>query len=270
MLVYCGQTVRWIKIGLILGHIVLDGDPAPKGAQHLVPFLTHVSCGQSAGWIKMPLGRYRPQHRRHCVRWEPSSPQRGTAAPSFRPMSIVDKRMDGSRYAAWYEGRPQPRSHCVRWGVWNPPPHSERGTGAPLLSPCLLWPNGWMDQDATSFRGRPRPRRHCDCVARGWTNPLEKKGTAAPPPLCKPMSIVAKRLDATGFGGGLGQASHIVFIVLDGDPAPRRKGQSSPLHFLAMSIVAHSWCKCKRNTPRPISATAEIVFICTVSLPPKY
>jgi len=40
-LVYCGQTVRWIKIklgkevGLGPGHIVSDGDPAsvPKGAQ---------------------------------------------------------------------------------------------------------------------------------------------------------------------------------------------------------------------------------------------
>jgi len=26
---------------------------------------------------------------------------------------------------------------------------------------CLLWPNGWMDQDATSYKGRPRPRSHC-------------------------------------------------------------------------------------------------------------
>ena len=37
----------------------------------------------------------------------------------------------------------------------------------PCLSGCLsgcdvgvLWPNGWMDQDATWHRGRPRPRRH--------------------------------------------------------------------------------------------------------------
>ena len=35
MLVYCGQTVGWIKmkhgteVGLVPGHIVLDGDPAP-------------------------------------------------------------------------------------------------------------------------------------------------------------------------------------------------------------------------------------------------
>jgi len=23
------------------------------------------------------------------------------------------------------------------------------GTAPPLFGPCLLWPNGWMDQDAT-------------------------------------------------------------------------------------------------------------------------
>ena len=62
-LVYCGQTVGWIKmklgmqVGLGPGHIVLDGDPAPpKETQPLPQFLAHVCCGQTAGWIKMPLG----------------------------------------------------------------------------------------------------------------------------------------------------------------------------------------------------------------------
>ena len=42
-------------IGLGPGDIMLDGDPAPpKGAQP--PFPAHVCCGQTAGWIKMPLG----------------------------------------------------------------------------------------------------------------------------------------------------------------------------------------------------------------------
>jgi len=54
-LVYCGQTVRWIKmplgtdVGLDPGNIVLDGDPAPprKGAQKPPPhFSSHVYCGQ--------------------------------------------------------------------------------------------------------------------------------------------------------------------------------------------------------------------------------
>ena len=63
-LVYCGQTVAWIKtklgtaVGLGPGHIVLDGDPAPspKRVQQFPQFSAHVCCGQMAEWIKMPLG----------------------------------------------------------------------------------------------------------------------------------------------------------------------------------------------------------------------
>jgi len=29
---------------------------------------------------------------------------------------------------------------------------------SPIFGPCLLWPNGWMDQDAIWYGGRPRPR----------------------------------------------------------------------------------------------------------------
>jgi len=63
MLVYCGQTVGWIRmplwveVGLGPGHIVLDGDPASprKGAQH-PHFSASVCCGQTAGWIRISLG----------------------------------------------------------------------------------------------------------------------------------------------------------------------------------------------------------------------
>jgi len=48
------------EVGLGLGDIVLNGDPAPppakKGAQQPPHFSAHVYCGQTAGWIKMPLG----------------------------------------------------------------------------------------------------------------------------------------------------------------------------------------------------------------------
>jgi len=56
-LVYCGQTVGWIKMKLGMrvrlgpGHIVLDGDPAPlpkgRGSSQ---FSAHICCGQMAGW----------------------------------------------------------------------------------------------------------------------------------------------------------------------------------------------------------------------------
>ena len=47
------------KVGLGPGDVVLDGDPAPppqKKWGHSSPhFSAHVCCGQTAGWIKMPL-----------------------------------------------------------------------------------------------------------------------------------------------------------------------------------------------------------------------
>ena len=30
----------------------------------------------------------------------------------------------------------------------------------PNFGPCLLWPNGWMDEDATWYGSRPRPMPH--------------------------------------------------------------------------------------------------------------
>ena len=56
----------------------------------------------------------RPQPRRHCVRWGPSSlPQRGTS-PIFGPYLLwpygwMDQ--DGT----WHGGGPWHRSHCARW-----------------------------------------------------------------------------------------------------------------------------------------------------------
>jgi len=38
----------------------------------------------------------------------------------------------------------------------------------------LLWPNGWMDQNATCYKDRPRPRPHCVI----WGSSTTKRGTA--------------------------------------------------------------------------------------------
>ena len=53
-----GYHALGTEVGLSLGDIVLDGDSAPpsKGAQQPPPLLAHVYCGQTAGWIKIPLG----------------------------------------------------------------------------------------------------------------------------------------------------------------------------------------------------------------------
>jgi len=47
-----------MEVGLSLGDIVLDGDPSPPSPNGAQPpqFAANVLCGQTAGWIEMPLG----------------------------------------------------------------------------------------------------------------------------------------------------------------------------------------------------------------------
>ena len=47
----------------------------------------------------------------------------------------------------------------------------------PIFGPCLLWPNGCVDQDATWYAGRPRPSH---IVLDGDPAPLPKKGQSPP------------------------------------------------------------------------------------------
>ena len=99
---------------------------ACKTVRHMLPdrclsvclsvcLVTLLYCGQTVGWIKMPLGQ-------------------------------GDIVLDGD------------------------PAPPERGTAAPLFGPCLLWPNGWVDQYVTWYGGRPRSRPYC--VRRGPTSPV--------------------------------------------------------------------------------------------------
>jgi len=79
-------------------------------------------------------------------------PKRGGAPPNFRPTPIVAKRLHGSR------------CHLVRstgLGLRNivfdvdPAIPRKKGTRThPIFGPCLLWPNGWMDEDAAWYGSR--------------------------------------------------------------------------------------------------------------------
>ena len=145
MLVYCGQTVGWIKMkpsmqaGLGLGHIVLDGDPVPP-----------------------PPKRHSPLIFSQYLLW---------------PNGWMDKD------ATWYGGRPQPTQLCVRWGPSSPP---KKGAQPPQFSAHV----------------------YCGQTA-GWTKTalgmevgigpghIVQDGDPAPLPNFRPISIVAKWLDAS-------------------------------------------------------------------------
>ena len=77
-----------MEVGLIPGHMVLDGEPAhlpQKGGRAPLPqFSAHFYCRQPAGWIKMALGMEAGLSPGDFVRWGPSffSPK-GAQSPQF-------------------------------------------------------------------------------------------------------------------------------------------------------------------------------------------
>jgi len=98
-LVYCGQTVEWIKmklgmkVGLGPGHVMLDGDPAPlpKGAQPPNFRSMSVVAKRLVGSRCHLVQRYAWAQATLCHLGTQLLLQRG-AAPNFRPVSIVAKR----------------------------------------------------------------------------------------------------------------------------------------------------------------------------------
>jgi len=49
--------------------------------------------------------------------------------------------------------------HIVLDGIQLPSPKGAEPS--PIFGPRLLWPNGWMYQDATWYGGKRRLRRRC-------------------------------------------------------------------------------------------------------------
>ena len=90
----------------------------------------------------------RPRPWPHYIRWGPSSPSpKGAQPPNFRPISVADKWLHGSR------------CHLV-WEVGLGPgdlmldgdpalPSQKVGQSPPIFGPCILRPNGWMDEAGT-------------------------------------------------------------------------------------------------------------------------
>jgi len=95
-----------MEVGLSPGDFVFDGNPAPPEKGGVVPqFSAHIYCGQTAAWIKISLSTEVGLVSDDIVLDGDAAPapQKGDGAPpSFRPMSIVAKQLDGSRWhVAW-------------------------------------------------------------------------------------------------------------------------------------------------------------------------
>jgi len=170
------------------------GTPLPlpkKAAEPLPQFSAHFHCGRTAECIKVPLGIEVGLSPGDFVRWGPSPlPKKGAQPPPQFSVHVHCDQMAGwIKVALGTEVGLGPR-HIVLDG--DPALLLKKTAEAPLIfGPLLLWPNGWMHQDASWYGGRPQPRRLC---VRWGPSPPPQKGVE---PIifgpC-PTSIVAKRL----------------------------------------------------------------------------
>jgi len=164
-----------------------------------------------------------------------SPPERGTPAqqslPTFRSMCIVTKRLHQSichlvwRYIGLGSGDTVLDGDSVL-------PYPQKGhSPSPIFSPCLLWPNSWMDQDATWYRGR-----HQATLCYMGTQLPPNRGTISPifgPCLLWPNGWIDQ--DATRYGGRPRPRPHCVRWGPPSSPPPW-KGEQQPPTFQPMSL----------------------------------
>jgi len=93
---------------------------SPK-KRHRPQFLAHVRCGQTTGWIKIPLGREVGLGPGDFVLdGDPASPKKGGTDPLIFGPCLLWPNGWMHQDTTWYGGRPQPRRHGLGWHlVWR-------------------------------------------------------------------------------------------------------------------------------------------------------
>jgi len=167
------------QVGLGPGQIALDADPPPpppKGHSPRCPNFRHISV--VAKGVDESRWHLASQPRRLCVRWGPSPPPQKGAEPPRQ----FSAHFSCGQTAAWIK---MPLATEVGLGLDNIVLDGNRlhlrkmgRSPLPNYGPCLLWPNGWMDQDGTWHEGGPWSRPHC---ARWETSSLPRKRGQSPP-----------------------------------------------------------------------------------------
>ena len=152
-----------VQVGLGPGHIVLDEDPAPPPLKGHSPQFAPISV------VAKRLHRSRFHLIWSYVRWEPAPPpQKRGRSSQFSAHVYCDQTAGWIKIILRTEVGLSPGDLVVLDG--DPVP-------SPIFGPFLLWPNGWIHQDATRYGARPQPRGLC---VRWGPSPSLPKGRGAP------------------------------------------------------------------------------------------
>jgi len=117
----------------------------PSAIHHLMSLLIH--------------GNFATFSLRYCVRREPSFPPLKGHSPQFSANVRCGQTAGRTKMPLGTEAGLGPGNFVFDWDQLLPEKRTH--PPQPIFGPRLLWPNGWMDPDATWYRGKPRPRRRC-------------------------------------------------------------------------------------------------------------
>jgi len=181
---------------------------------------------------------YQDTTRRHCVRWGPSSPSPKGAQPPVFDQCRCGQTVGWTKMPLGTVVGLRPGDFVFDGDGATP---EKRHSPHPIFGPCLLWPSGWVDQDATWYGCRPRPRRLCSMGSQ-----LPPKGAQTPvfcPCLLWPNGGMNE--DATWYESRPRPRPH---CVRRGPSSPAKGAQQPPL-FSPFLLWPRS----------PISATADLL-----------
>jgi len=129
--------------------------PLPKWGGGSPQFSAHICCRQMAGWIKMPLGMEIGLVSGDFVLDgdpAPPSPKRERSPLNF------SAHVHCGQTAGWIK---MILGTEVGLSSGDFVLHGDQAPSPNVFGPFLLWPNGWMHEDATWYGGRPQPRGLC-------------------------------------------------------------------------------------------------------------
>jgi len=172
---------------------LFDGDPArPLPRKGQSPPICCSCLLQPNGCMDQDATWYggSPWPTRHCVKWGPSSTPLKGHSPQFSANVHCGRTAGWTKMPLGMEVGPCPGDFMFDGDPATP---IEKGHTHPhsIFGPCLLWPNGWMDEDATCYGSRPRPSPHCV----KWGSSCPQKGHNSPslfgPCLLSPWSPIS-------------------------------------------------------------------------------
>jgi len=197
----------------------------------------HMCCSQTVGRIKMPLGmKVGLDPGDFVLNGDPvplSPKRRRIPLPKFLAHVYCGQTAGWIKMVLGTEVSVSPGDFVLDGDPALLP--KKRAEPSPIFGPFLLWPNGWMHQDATWYGGSEVALSPADFVLDGDEAPQKRGAAIFGPRVLRRNGC--RDPDATWYRGmGPRPRRH---CVLDGDPAPLPKmGVEPPTlpNFRPMSI----------------------------------